>query len=431
MLYCPEVLHSFPVRALPPLFHASFWESTDVAAFVLRQVMRQDELFEDMTEQEMEATPLVASPDQQPKEKWLKKRTMYKVKNLQPNHRGNDVLVLEDKPQVLTAKFMYGPLDMTSLSGEKTDIHVMSPSGEWSLMGTEVTDGHGRLHYAIPKEKQLSLGIHPVKMVVRVDHTTLDMFLAVLPPKTETVIFSIDGSFTASVSIMGKDPKVKPGAVDVVRYWQELGYLIMYVTARPDLQHNKVVAWLAQHNFPHGMVAFMDGFSKEPLRQKIQYLKHLQHEADLVYAAGYGSAKDINGYKELGLAREKIFIFGKSNKKQQNLATFIPSGYAIHLDQLMIPGASRPASGNAKLMLRKSCFNLPMENKRSSKNRPDSSSLRANSVDIPGFMRQESGYSQTLITVDDSGNTLLQPIGAAARARGVSPRPKISFEPPR
>jgi len=51
----------------------------------------------------------------------------------------------------------------------------------------------------------------------RVDHTTADLFLAVLPPKTETVVFSIDGSFTASVSIMGKDPKVKPGAVDVVR----------------------------------------------------------------------------------------------------------------------------------------------------------------------------------------------------------------------
>ena len=44
-------------------------------------------------------------------------------------------------------------------------------------------------------------------------------------------------------------------------------------------------------------------------------------QADLVYAAGYGSAKDIHGYKELGLPREKIFIFGKSNKKQQNLAT--------------------------------------------------------------------------------------------------------------
>ena len=42
------------------------------------------------------------------------------------------------------------------------------------------------------------------------------------------------------------------------------------------MQHNKVVAWLAQHNFPHGMVAFMDGFSKDPLRQKFNYLKTLQ-----------------------------------------------------------------------------------------------------------------------------------------------------------
>ena len=45
----------------------------------------------------------------------------------------------------------------------------------------------------------------------------MDFFLTVLPPKTETVVFSIDGSFTASVSIMGKDPKVRAGAVDVVR----------------------------------------------------------------------------------------------------------------------------------------------------------------------------------------------------------------------
>ena len=42
--------------------------------------------------------------------------------------------------------------------------------------------------------------------------------MAVLPPKTECIVFSIDGSFTASMSIMGKDPKVKAGAVDVVRY---------------------------------------------------------------------------------------------------------------------------------------------------------------------------------------------------------------------
>ena len=53
--------------------------------------------------------------------------------------------------------------------------------------------------------------------ICRGDHTSVDFYLTVIPAKTETAIFSIDGSFTASVSIMGKDPKVRAGAVDVVR----------------------------------------------------------------------------------------------------------------------------------------------------------------------------------------------------------------------
>ena len=55
----------------------------------------------------------------------------------------------------------------------------------------------------------------------------------------------------------------------------------------------------------------------------------LYSQAGLVYAAGYGSAKDINGYRELGLTREKIFIVGKSNKKQQNLASVSIGGLQI------------------------------------------------------------------------------------------------------
>jgi len=53
--------------------------------------------------------------------------------------------------------------------------------------------------------------------VIRGDHTCCDFYLTVLPANTDAAVFSIDGSFTASVSIMGKDPKVRPGAVDVVR----------------------------------------------------------------------------------------------------------------------------------------------------------------------------------------------------------------------
>lgn len=60
-----------------------------------------------------------------------------------------------------------------------------------------------------------------------------------------------------------------------IRHWQELGYLIIYVTGRPDMQQQKVVSWLAQHNFPHGLVSFADGLSRDPLGHKADYLRGL------------------------------------------------------------------------------------------------------------------------------------------------------------
>ena len=57
----------------------------------------------------------------------------------------------------------------------------------------------------------------PFFVLHRGDHTAADCYMTVVPPSTECVVFSIDGSFTASVSIMGRDPKVRAGAVDVVR----------------------------------------------------------------------------------------------------------------------------------------------------------------------------------------------------------------------
>lgn len=59
------------------------------------------------------------------------------------------------------------------------------------------------------------------------------------------------------------------------RFWQDLGYLIVYVTGRPDMQKQRVVAWLSQHNFPHGIVSFCDGLVHDPLRHKANFLKSL------------------------------------------------------------------------------------------------------------------------------------------------------------
>uniref|UniRef100_A0A671UUN5 Phosphatidylinositol transfer protein membrane associated 2 n=1 Tax=Sparus aurata TaxID=8175 RepID=A0A671UUN5_SPAAU len=348
-LYCPDALTAFPTVALPHLFHASYWESTDVVSFLLRQVSQLSE-----TAILSEFTP------SKPREKWLRKRTHVKIRNVTANHRVNDAVFTEDSQQVVTGRFMYGPLDMVTLAGEKVDLHIMTqpPSGEWVYFNTEVTNSSGRVSFVIPDDRRLGIGVYPVKMVVRGDHTFADSYLTVIPRGTEFVVFSIDGSFAASVSIMGSDPKVRAGAVDVVRHWQDLGYLIIYVTGRPDMQKQRVVAWLSQHNFPHGIVSFCDGLVHDPLRHKANFLKTLT-EAHLKIFAGYGSTKDISVYTAIGLPSSQIYIVGRPSKKMQHQCQFITEGYAAHLSQLEYNHRSRPAkSSSARMVLRKGSFGL-------------------------------------------------------------------------
>uniref|UniRef100_A0A671UUQ5 Phosphatidylinositol transfer protein membrane associated 2 n=1 Tax=Sparus aurata TaxID=8175 RepID=A0A671UUQ5_SPAAU len=364
-LYCPDALTAFPTVALPHLFHASYWESTDVVSFLLRQVMRH----ENSSILELDGKEVSEFTPSKPREKWLRKRTHVKIRNVTANHRVNDAVFTEDSQQVVTGRFMYGPLDMVTLAGEKVDLHIMTqpPSGEWVYFNTEVTNSSGRVSFVIPDDRRLGIGVYPVKMVVRGDHTFADSYLTVIPRGTEFVVFSIDGSFAASVSIMGSDPKVRAGAVDVVRHWQDLGYLIIYVTGRPDMQKQRVVAWLSQHNFPHGIVSFCDGLVHDPLRHKANFLKTLTESlvifrssvAHLKIFAGYGSTKDISVYTAIGLPSSQIYIVGRPSKKMQHQCQFITEGYAAHLSQLEYNHRSRPAkSSSARMVLRKGSFGL-------------------------------------------------------------------------
>ncbi|XP_029300192.1 LOW QUALITY PROTEIN: membrane-associated phosphatidylinositol transfer protein 2 [Cottoperca gobio] len=356
-LYCPDALTAFPTVALPHLFHASYWESTDVVSFLLRQVMRH----ENSSILELDGKEVSEFTPSKPREKWLRKRTHVKIRNVTANHRVNDAVFMEEGVQMVMGRFMYGPLDMVTLTGEKVDIHIMTqpPSGEWVYFNTELTNSSGRVSYVIPESKKLGIGVYPVKMVVRGDHTVADSYLSVVPRGTEFVVFSIDGSFAASVSIMGSDPKVRAGAVDVVRYWQDLGYLIVYVTGRPDMQKQRVVAWLSQHNFPHGIVSFCDGLVHDPLRHKANFLKCLINEAHMRIFAAYGSTKDISVYSSIGLPPSHIYIVGRPTKKMLHQCQFIPDGYASHLSQLEYNQRSRPAkSASTRMVLRKGSFGL-------------------------------------------------------------------------
>ncbi|XP_045414275.1 membrane-associated phosphatidylinositol transfer protein 1 isoform X2 [Lemur catta] len=353
-LYCPEALTAFPTVTLPHLFHASYWESADVVAFILRQVIEKERPHLAECEE-----PSIYSPAF-PREKWQRKRTQVKIRNVTSNHRASDTVVCEGRPQVLSGRFMYGPLDVVTLTGEKVDVYIMTQplSGKWIHFGTEVTNSSGRLTFPVPPERVLGIGVYPVRMVVRGDHTYAECCLTVVARGTEAVVFSIDGSFTASVSIMGSDPKVRAGAVDVVRHWQDAGYLIVYVTGRPDMQKHRVVAWLSQHNFPHGVVSFCDGLTHDPLRQKAMFLQSLVQEVELNIVAGYGSPKDVAVYAALGLSPSQTYIVGRAVRKLQAQCQFLSDGYVAHLGQLEAGSHAHAPSGPPRAALAKSSYGV-------------------------------------------------------------------------
>ena len=160
----------------------SFWESTDVISFILRQVTLSDnQVLSNSNDAHNNLTkPAIGRIDTDSHdivsrvytEKWIKKRTSMKVRNGAANHRGNDVIVLEGKDQVLHGRFSYGSFDMAVLSGEKVatfsfkiflkillqvDIHIMKepPNGQWSLLDTQLTDKAGRVSFKVNLIKHL------------------------------------------------------------------------------------------------------------------------------------------------------------------------------------------------------------------------------------------------------------------------------------
>ncbi|KHJ95597.1 DDHD domain protein [Oesophagostomum dentatum] len=326
VLYCPTALAmvALPSSALPNILHASYWESLDMAAFVLRQVVRREETASLTLSASLNHLPLKI---ELPPLQWKRKRTRFKVANLSPNHRANDVLVVAGSELSMTAKFCYGPMDLTALTRELASVFICPQRGDWYEVGAFETDSHGRLTVSLGNS--LPCGIHSVKMVVHGDRSYLDSFVAVVPPTTKCVVFSVDGSLTASVSVTGRDPRVRPGAVDTVRYWHDQGYVILYLTARPDMQQRVVSAWLAQHCFPHGLLLFNPSFSTDPLKQKSLHLKHIIDMGIKVHAA-YGSSKDVAVYCGAGVEQNRIVSVAGSRRRP---CIFIES-YSSHLEEL-------------------------------------------------------------------------------------------------
>ncbi|KAM3175253.1 hypothetical protein ACTXT7_008873 [Hymenolepis weldensis] len=131
-----------------------------------------------------------------------------------PNHRANDAIVLEGQPQIVNARFTFGTLDLSSMANAEVEIFYrpqsVIPSKAMPLerLGSQMTDSNGRLSFQIPDAQRLPVGLHRLQLIPTVkadsEDQAVELTLAVVPPNCNVVICSIDGSFAASLSLMGK-----------------------------------------------------------------------------------------------------------------------------------------------------------------------------------------------------------------------------------
>ena len=115
----------------------------------------------------------------------------------------------------------------------------------------------------------------------------------------------------------------------------------------PENEFSYFVLQRASLDYPHNSCLYSSSF-----RHKADFLKSLMQEQEIVIHAAYGSSKDINVYSSLGLKNEQMYIIGKPSRRQSQLpVNWISNGYTEHLSNLNTPGGSRPAEGNARLVL--------------------------------------------------------------------------------
>lgn len=196
------------------------------------------------------------------------------------NHRGRDLFLNPGDTQWLVGKFAYGLVDK-DLPDEDVDVYLLRDCGKtWELLGTGTTthdgdhatvegvaDSGGRIFFEVPKDKELGLGRHRARFVVKGDLTSTDVFLEVVPQGTPMFVSDVDGTLTDSENaefgalLTGKLPGVHPDAAKALGLLASKGYHPMYLTARPEWLVGRTRELLDTNAFPSGIVHTTLGFT--------------------------------------------------------------------------------------------------------------------------------------------------------------------------
>jgi hypothetical protein len=147
-------------------------------------------------------------------------------------------------------------------------------------------------------------------------------FNAIVTDIDETLTIS-DAEFTMQIADGTYDPMAREGAAELITAYADLGYRVLYLTARADTivtstgesAEDATHRWLMEHGFPMGertevQLASSFVINSAAAEYKAQAIMDRQ-AAGWVFDYAYGNAlSDIQGYATAGIAKDDTFIIG-------------------------------------------------------------------------------------------------------------------------
>ncbi|MDK2126144.1 lipin/Ned1/Smp2 family protein [Parachitinimonas caeni] len=261
-----------------------------------------------------------------------------------PTHMMHDVMVASGQPITLVGKFDYDPVLHKDLEDERIHVYVYGTGmAGWEYAGNRLTDRDGKIYLDIGTRP---VGDYRVRMVVEGDGTVAEGWLSVVEKGREAVLFDIDGTLTindfeAYADYAGlKTATPYYYAPEVVRAYQQKGYQIIYLTARPYWVTRDAREWFPKmgllswhyHSNPYG------GGPIPPNTEqfKTDYVRYLRDTVGLKIIRAYGNATtDISAYANGGIAKADTFIIGQHAGK--NGTNALGGDYTWHFSQVVTP----------------------------------------------------------------------------------------------
>ncbi|MBW2464445.1 MAG: phosphatidylinositol transfer protein [Deltaproteobacteria bacterium] len=250
-------------------------------------------------------------------------------------HRGRDLLLRSTDDQWALAKFAYG-LGDNDLEDEDVDMYILRNCTTWEYFGRATTtddgtsplhptierieDDGGRVYFRIPPDKRLGPGKHRIHFVVRGDHSTADQYIHVLRRGERVIVSDVDGTLTESESaeftaiLGGASPGINPNAPEALWALADRGYLIFYVTARPDWLSARTHEWVAERGLPPGLVhttnTGLGGTGSTAVAFKTTELAEVAARIGHPVDVGIGNKdSDAEAYLNAGIYRDLRFLY--------------------------------------------------------------------------------------------------------------------------